>query len=137
MADKEHIENLQAWSDIVIERWRKRISRLKINDTRALSRSFQVMVEKDANGDPEKITFTFLYYGKFVDMGVGKDTNLSQRGQTNRKAKPWYTTGFRKEISKLAGIMAEKYGGEVVSMIKMLEMSQQVLKGMNDVNSKK
>jgi hypothetical protein len=33
-------------------------------------------VQTQANGNPELIIFTFEYFGKFVDMGVGRGVKI-------------------------------------------------------------
>ncbi|MDR0661221.1 MAG: hypothetical protein LBG19_10600 [Prevotellaceae bacterium] len=118
MADNiELYETLKAWSDIVIERWELRISQLKIIDTRELIRSFTYHVTNDANGNPEKILFAFAYYGKFVDMGVGKGIPASAAPTGNRKPKPWHSKVFFGQVQQLSRILAEKYGIKAEQMI--------------------
>jgi hypothetical protein len=100
---------LQAWADIVIERWETNISRLGINHTGQLLRSFYHHVEVQANGAPELIEFTFEYYGKFVDMGVGRGVTMEQVEVSNRRPKPWYSKTFFSQIEKLKDLLGEKY----------------------------
>lgn len=111
------------WADIVIERWEKRISRLRIGHTGALVRSFTSAVEADAKGDVGKITFTYLYYGMFVDMGVGRGTTYAQRGNSARVAKPWYSSVVRREVWKLGELMIERYGVSVLKSLRMVEQT--------------
>ena len=121
MAEKSDLEVATAWADIVIQRWETKISRLNIMETKELLRSFVSSVELDANGDPDKILFTFLYYGGFPDMGVGKGVKYDQVAGSNRRAKPWYSKQFASEVRKLAGIMAERYGDRALDAIKLIE----------------
>ena len=65
MSEVTTLQMLQAWADIVIQRWTARISRLGVVETTELMRSFTSQVHSDANGDASKIVFTFLYYGYF------------------------------------------------------------------------
>ena len=109
------------WAEIVIERWQKRIARFRIGSTGALVRSFTSAVETDAKGDVSKIAFTYLYYGMFVDMGVGRGTKYEQRGTTNRKVKPWYSSIVRKEIYKLGELMIERHGVKVLDSMRLME----------------
>lgn len=101
MTKQTKLDMVQAWAEITIDRWRKRMQALDVGDTGALLKSFEAHVTADANGDPAKVTFAFLYYGRFVDMGIG-------RGY--RQAKPWYSPTFRIEVAKLGRFLAEKYG---------------------------
>ena len=69
-------EMAERWADIVIERWIRKIQSLNIGSTGDLLKSLEAQVAVDANGDPQKITFLYLYYGIFTDMGVGKNVKL-------------------------------------------------------------
>ena len=109
------------WAEIVIERWQKKIAKYKIGSTGALVRSFTSAVEADAKGDVQKITFTYLYYGMFVDMGVGRGTKYSQRGTTKRQIKPWYSIVVRREIYKLGELMIVTHGGKVRDSMRLLD----------------
>lgn len=108
-------EMAERWADIVIERWIRKIQSLNIGSTGELLKSLEAQVAVDANGDPQKITFLYLYYGIFTDMGVGKNVKLgSDKG--NRKKKPWYSSTFLKEVNALGRLMAERYGYEAASI---------------------
>lgn len=108
-------EMAERWADIVIERWIRKIQSLNIGSTGELLKSLEAQVAVDANGDPQKITFLYLYYGIFTDMGVGKNVKLgSEKG--NRKKKPWYSSTFLKEVNALGRLMAQRYGYEAASI---------------------
>lgn len=71
--DKNSVVDLKEWAEITMQRWEMRIAKLKFLPTHTgdLINSFRAHVEKDANGDVAKISFTFLYYGYYVDSGSG------------------------------------------------------------------
>jgi hypothetical protein len=115
MAEWNQYETLKAWADIVIERWENRIAQLKVMDTGELLRSFQAQVVMDANGNGEKITFTYAYYGRFTELGVGKGVKAGM--DSRRQKKPWYTKIFFGQVNQLARIMAEKYGQDAAMKI--------------------
>lgn len=112
---------LQKWADIVIERWIAKIATLKIVDTSELLRSLSSQVHMDANGDASKIVFTFLYYGIFPDIGVGRGVSYNEVSQSNRQAKPWFSKQFYKEVLKLGHIMADRYGEKAMEAISIIE----------------
>lgn len=112
---------VRAWAEIVIKRWVTKITRLKVVETTELLRSFTSQVMADAKGDPFKVTFTFLYYGIFSDMGVGKGVKFAQVETSNRKAKPWYSRQFTAEVHKLAELMAVRYGQRALQAIQIIE----------------
>ena len=118
-------------AQITIKRWRKKIDRLKIgqHSSGELFRSFQYNVLASSGGDVQKIEFAFRYYGKFVDMGVGKGTTLSDqpmpRGMRRlygkllglkRVPKKWYSKTFYAETQKLLEILQKEYGhrGQII-----------------------
>lgn len=110
---------VQAWADIVITIWLNKIDQLRVNHTYQLADSFANHIISHANGDLQRIEFAFNYYGKFVDMGVGRGVTLEDVASPNnqRKPKPWYSRYFYAEVQKLARIMAEKYGRKGVITI--------------------
>ena len=115
MAEWKQYETLRAWADIVIERWEYRVAQLDVVDSGELLKSFQAQVHVDSNGSGEKIVFAFAYYGRFVELGVGKYVSAGM--ESNRKKKPWYTKIFFGQVNQLARIMSEKYGQEAALAI--------------------
>jgi hypothetical protein len=97
---------VEAWAEITVKNWLDKIIRLNVIHSRDLFNSFEMHVYSNAGGDVSKIEFAFLYYGKFVDMGVGRGASM---GSGRRKAKPWYNKQFGKEIARLRVILGEKY----------------------------
>ena len=79
MKDNRATQSVRRWADIVIERWQKKIQELDVIDTGELYKSVSSQVISDAAGDPVKITFTFLYYGRFSDMGAGMGMEAGNR----------------------------------------------------------
>lgn len=123
MAERTKLEMARAWAEIVIDRWRKRMEALDVGDTGALLKSFEAQVAADSNGDPAKITFAFLYYGRFPDMGVGRGVTLSDVPDASRKVKPWYSQTFMKEVLALGRMMAHKYGIDAAMAVSAFQNS--------------
>jgi len=71
-------EIAEAWAKITIQLWRKNLTRMKIgyNSSGDLNRSFKYKVLNGSRGNVDRIEFAFHYYGKFLDMGVGKEQGL-------------------------------------------------------------
>ncbi|MDR2064446.1 MAG: hypothetical protein LBP85_01855 [Prevotellaceae bacterium] len=121
MAEWNQYETLEAWAKIVIERWEHKISNMDVISEGELLRSFQAHVTADSNGNAEKITFTFAYYGRFAELGVGKGVKAGM--ESARKKKPWYTKVFFGQVNALARIMAEKYGQQAaLAVVENIEM---------------
>jgi hypothetical protein len=74
-------EIAESWAKITIKLWRKNLFRMKIgqNSSGDLYRSFKYKVIAGSRGNVDRIEFAFNYYGKFLDMGVGKGTKLGDR----------------------------------------------------------
>jgi hypothetical protein len=114
---------VEAWADITIKEWIKKIEALGIGQTGQLVSSFAHHVNTSANGIPEYIQFAFEYYGKFVDWGVGKGVTIEHRdmlmssGAASRRQKPWYSDVFYKQLKILSHLMAEKYAQKAAKVI--------------------
>jgi len=116
---RSKLEIAQSWAEITIDRWKKRMAALGVGSTGELLKSFTAHVTSDAQGDPAKITFAFLYYGRFPDMGVGRGVKLADTPDRTgrRRIKPWYSETFRIEVAKLGRMMAARYGIEAADAI--------------------
>ena len=118
-------EIAQAWAQITVKLWRKNLSQLKIGQHSScdLYKSFQFKVMASAGGNVERIEFAFRYYGKFLDMGVGKGTRLGDRPVSagsrklsgkflgmQRVPNKWYSRTFYGESHRLFEIFQKEYG---------------------------
>ena len=116
------LETVRAWADIVEIIWRDKIIKLKLMDTYSLGDSITHKIGVTASNVPREIDFAFNYYGKFVDMGVGKGTKIGDVSENKisrrlegkkhgnlRRAKPWYASTMYAERMKLVELLAEKY----------------------------
>ena len=99
----------RAWAKMMVTIWHDKISALKIRDTGELFSSFVTNVIAQSNGDIDKITFSFLYYGRMVDMGVRKGIKIQDAGN---KGKPWYNKSWYHSIKVISEKSAELYGEE-------------------------
>lgn len=109
------------WAMITIDRWREKIDQMNIGQSGKLFGSFVSNIIRNSDGNPAKIELAFLYYGKFVDMGVGKGTRIGTlqdekilRGRaahfrTARKPKRWYSKTKGAETRALAELMAREF----------------------------
>lgn len=117
----------------------RELKKRNIGNTGALQRSLDSLVSGTA--DIQKITFSFLKYGTFVDMGVGRGRTLEdrrnekfrigidkllgykvtrqRRNKFNKKSDfQWYSKSLYGAIHKgLPKILAEAYGVEAARLI--------------------
>ncbi len=124
MAENTNIKlTVEAWADIVIKEWEKKIEALGIGVSQQLVDSFAHTVHTQSDGDPSRIEFAFEYYGKFVEWGVGSGVNIQDRetmiaaGLTVRKKKPWYSDVFYKQLEILRHLLAEKHARHIENMV--------------------
>jgi hypothetical protein len=89
-------EIAQAWAKITIIRWRTKMRNLKVLSSGELYRSFVFNVVSSAQGDLTKIEFAFNYYGKFVDMSVGKGTTIGDKPVSRKVCKQLVRIAIRK-----------------------------------------
>lgn len=130
---KDKTVDLKEWARITIQRWVMRIGKIGFGpeSTGALIRSFGSFanfIENEANGNPQKITFTFLFYGYYWDAGVGRgytpgnSGNLeSLKGGGHRKKHRWFNKIYWREFNNLARLLCEQYGQDATEILKSIE----------------
>jgi hypothetical protein len=104
---------VEAWADIVTDNWLDKIDKLKIGYSFQLGDSIGYELIGNSGGLPERVEFSFKYYGKFVDMGVGRGVTLDMvrdRSDHTRRPKKWYSKQMYAQIFKLRDILGKKYG---------------------------
>lgn len=90
----------------VVQKWQTKIRELGVEDTKALFNSFVYEVRTNAAGNVDRMIFVFNYYGRMVDMGVGKGITLDDVGISDRAPKRWFTPVLFAEVGKLSKLMA-------------------------------
>lgn len=123
-------EIAEAWAKITIVKWKKKLASNKIGDTGTLLKSFKYNVLASAQGNVLKISLLFEYYGRFVDMGVGKGVKIGDVKESatsrrlsgkmlgnRRRPKKWYSKTFHAEVMKLGEIFAKEYAHRGVLVI--------------------
>jgi len=107
---------VEAWADIVIKNWRRKIVELKIHGTGALYDSFYMDVISTTN-IPERVEFANEWYGMFVEMGVGKGVYYGDTS-TKRKSKAWKSKILFGQTKQLTKILAEKYAIKSAGLVR-------------------
>lgn len=109
------------WSEILIIRWKERMQELKIGSSGALENSFDYQVALNNFLGLQKIDLNFLFYGKFVDMGVGKGLAIHSVKENRsvwasalgdrekRRPKKWYSPVFTREYNILIQLLQERH----------------------------
>jgi hypothetical protein len=126
------VDTIEAWANIVVQIWEDKVQQLGINDTQTLLNSFAIHVQRAAEGRVDYVMFAFQYYGRFVDMGVGKyqpfdsiSSNLLSKADSwgkqtrSRQPRQWYSKVFYSQLRKLSDILAEKYAHQAALTVVM------------------
>jgi hypothetical protein len=117
----ESVDFYQGWADIVLKLWKRKILDMDVWYSGQLYESLVSHVVTQSNGDVAKIEFFFLYYGRFSDMGVGREVFRGNEGDLGfspkRKRKMWYSNVFWGAVKDLSRIVAEKYGKDASKRI--------------------
>jgi hypothetical protein len=124
---------LSEWLTIAVERFQNSLKKNKVGVSEKLFNSFLTNIIQGSAGNISKIEILFLFYGRYVDMGVGKgfpiggrktfkDFNKyrNQSGKLHsvrRKPKKWYSKTKAFEIGKLTEILAEQYGMQTAKAV--------------------
>lgn len=116
---------VEEWAKIVIEKWVNMAKTLNISMNDPLTDDrFKYYLTTQADGNIEKIKFTYDFYLKFVNWGVGKGVSISNRdtivaaGLTKRRRKPWFDNVFPKQLSILGHLLSERYAQRTTALIK-------------------
>lgn len=123
-----------AWTEKMVEIWRDRLELFEAIDTRSLYHSVQ-RASSHLDGFDADISFTFLYYGIYVDAGtgrgytrgnggdlkfLGKDYRKKHKLGEPRQRKRWFSTAWyvSREVlkSRLARMAGEHFVGALSSL---------------------
>jgi hypothetical protein len=112
------------WASITIKRFAQSLVKKQVGGT-ALKSSFKFQIVSGADG-PQKVIFSYLNTGKFVDMGVGRGVKLGDvkgnkalykaTGVQGRAAKKWYSKTMSAETKRLAELMSIEYGQSMIAV---------------------
>lgn len=102
----------QAWAEMMISIWAEKMEAQQIKHTGELMDSLTQEVILNARGEVDKITHSFLYYGRMVDMGVGNGVKFDDTPSGRRKPKPWYNEKYISSVKVLTEKIAQLYGEE-------------------------
>jgi len=110
---------VEAWKDILLERLVENIIKQRILNTWSLHDS--IFAKVIGGGETvEAVALQYLFYGKFVEMGVGKGVTLTNRTDmqkdfaqgfegTSRRPRKWASKTIYSQTLKLKDLLATKY----------------------------
>lgn len=123
------LQVVDQWAAANVKALKTQILKRNIYVTGWLRASLAYNIVAAADGDVQKAQLMFAFYGRFVDMGVGKGVPLSlvkdnasintrAEGQKNhRKRKPWYSKPMAAGVNDLREILAFHFGSVAVNTV--------------------
>lgn len=125
MAERDPIAErekyVEGWNKTMIDIWRERITLLDVIDTRALLASpIALPVRADGRFYDITLSQTFLEYGLWQDLGVGREVPIGNPGDIgrdkNRERRRWYSTKYYSSFMRLRDFIAQSLGDEFKSI---------------------
>ena len=112
---------VEGWNNTMIDIWTERIRLLDVVDTGALLRSpVKLPVQHDGRFLDLTLSQTFLEYGLWQDLGVGREVPHGNPGDIGRDKKRerrrWFSVKYYASVMKLRDFMALSIGNEFKSM---------------------
>ena len=114
----------------MLDIWQERIYRLGVVHTGALWRSPMSMpVRADGRFFDVSLSQTFLEYGLWQDLGVGREVPHGNSGDIGREKKRqrrrWFSAKYYASVMNLRDFMAESLGNEFTGMFANLDSDAQ------------
>jgi hypothetical protein len=115
------------WARYVIDRFRESMVKKGVGLTGDLSASLLYQLKSISGTQVESIEHSFNFYGRMVDMGVGRGQKI-EGVKTNaqmirdlghgRKPKKWLSPTYYAQVATLNDLWAEKYATGLPLLIK-------------------
>ena len=114
----------------MLDIWQERIYRLRVMHTGALWRSpLSMPVRADGRFLDVSLSQTFLEYGLWQDLGVGREVPHGNSGDIGREKKRqrrrWFSTKYYASVMNLRDFMAESLGSEFTGMFANIDSDAQ------------
>lgn len=114
---------VEAWNKTMIDIWAERIYKLHVMDTNNLYHSpkaLEIQVGPDGRFYDIELSQTYLEYGIWQDMGVGREIPHGNSGdighENKRKRRRWASPKYYSSVMNLRDFMAESLGNEFKGM---------------------
>jgi hypothetical protein len=136
--EAEFIEHeLREWAAMVDDNLRTQLSQKDIGITESMRRSLAYRILAASGSHKGQYQLIFHEYGRFVDMGAGRNGKglQSERNKReainratgkNRRPKKWYSKTFYGSLTSLINRLVRNYSEFVVQHMKELEQNQQL-----------
>ena len=121
---------IEAWNKTMLDIWQERIYRLRVMRTGALWRSpLSMPVRADGRFLDVSLSQSFIEYGLWQDLGVGREVPHGNSGDIGREKKRqrrrWFSTKYYASVMNLRDFMAGSLGSEFTGMFANLDSDAQ------------
>lgn len=113
------------WAVVTIDRLQKSLNSKGVGKTGSLYYSFLYQLKGISAAGPSGVQLEFNFYGKFVDMGVGRgykieDVNANRDAYSNnaRRPKKWLSKTLYGEVLALREILGQSYADQGAQIIR-------------------
>lgn len=114
MSEVNYQQTIDAFSKIVIEKWRTRMLSVGVGVHPTYSSSQKGYNSFNFRSGNKRIDFSFLKYLHYVDRGVGREVYKGNSGnlgfKPKRRKKKWYYAIFMGQARALERIVNQKFG---------------------------
>lgn len=138
MAERDPIAErkkfVEAWNSTMIDIWTEQIYKLGVMRTKDLYRSpklgsdnpFRVPLQADGRFYDIELSQSFLEYGIWQDLGVGREMHHGQHERNQeyieehgkkRVRRRWFSVKYYSSVMKFRDFMAESIGDEFKAMV--------------------
>ena len=94
-----------SWQRFTVKDWKTNLQKMRIGKTGQLAHSFQTKMLINESGF-SRADFSFLFKGRFVDMGVRKGISIGDVNKSKARRKRWYSKTLAHSVNRLPEILA-------------------------------
>jgi hypothetical protein len=121
-ATEERRRYVEAWNQTMLDIWEERIYKLRVIDTGALWRSpMSLPVRADGRFVDVSLSQTFLEYGLWQDLGVGREVPHGNSGNLGhgkvRQRRRWFSVKYYSSVMNLRDFFARSLGREFTGLV--------------------
>ena len=122
----EREKYVNGWNETMIKIWTEQIQKLGVVDTgRLLSSPLALPVRADGRFVDLTLSQSFLEYGLWQDLGVGREVPIGNPGDIDRdkvrERRRWFSTKYWSSVLNLRDFLGTSLGREFTSFLTNLD----------------
>lgn len=126
--EEERNQVIADWARYTAERLQRSLLKKKVGISGSLNYSMLYkLASLGGGGGVSSVSHSFNFYGKFIDMGVGRgqkigdvkgNADMRGMGMGGRRPKKWFSKTYYAEVAELRDLLMQKYGEQALGTIK-------------------